>query len=91
MKLKELIYTLKRGDVAVSIELIHRYKRSLRIYFKRYFTSEPVLVPVTVTNACCYCLVLPEGDLYEGIGRYDEDALLDEELMEIYLQYIQPL
>lgn len=91
MKLHELIETFIEGSKAVEYSLIQPYRKALRIYFKDYFTTEPVLAPVMVVNAVQYCLIIPSGELLEGLSMYDEEVLHNEELEELYCQYLQIL
>jgi hypothetical protein len=91
MKLHETIEALEQGLLAVEYGQISKYKKSILTYFSRLFTSTPMLIPVAVSNAAQYCLIAPVGEVYDAIIAYDENAAGDEELMETYLQYIQPL
>lgn len=91
MKLHELINTFIEGKHAVEYSFIHPYRKMLRVYFKDYFTTEPVLAPVMVANAVQYCLIIPSGELLEGLSMYDDDVLNDPELEELYCQYLQIL
>ena len=92
MRLKQLIEMLDGGGhQAVEIEQIQPYRNLLRAYFEAYNSDEPMLIPVSVTNNSAYCLIAPASEVYDAIFAYDEEANDDEELLEQYTQYIQPL
>lgn len=91
MRLKEIIDILVQGDQAVLYEKIHPYRRSIRIYFKSYYNSTPILIPVMVSNAVQYCLVAPEGEVSDAIVQYDSEAGEYRWLFESYTQYMQIL
>lgn len=91
MKLHEIIDTLADGTNAIEYGKLHPYLKSLKTYYKAQFNSEPCLIPVAVFNAAQYCLIAPQGEIYEAIRAYDSDTLEDEELFESYLSYVRPL
>jgi len=93
MRLQEIINILDNSisTQAIEISLIQPYRNLIRAYFKAYNSNTPMLIPVSVTNNSAYCLVAPACEVYDAIFAYDEEANSDEELLEQYLQYIQPL
>ena len=70
MKLHEIIQTNDELDKAILTEELFKYRRSLLTYYKTYFTSEPMLMVVSVTNACQYALIVPSDEFYEALESY---------------------
>lgn len=91
MKLREIIDILEGGTQAVLYEKMYPYKNLLRAHFTESFGSAPILIHVAVFNAAQYCIIAPQGEVYDAIVQYDKEAANDEGLMEQYTQYLNIL
>lgn len=82
MLLHEIIEVNESGKKSILIELLHPYKNSLYVYYKRLFCCEPVLMVTDVTNAAQYALIVPSNEFNEAIGHYYNDENMTEEERE---------
>jgi hypothetical protein len=87
MKLHEIITALEDHTQSVLIEKMVPYKKSLLAYFSSRFTSEPVLMVTSVTNACQYARIEPAGELNDAICAYLDDYDCDNEDSENFSEY----
>jgi hypothetical protein len=70
MKLSEIIAQNKKVDESILYEMIQPYLKSLYVYYKDLFCSEPVLMVTDVTNASQYCRIVDSNDFSEAICDY---------------------
>lgn len=73
MKLHEIITAMENPTDSVLIEKMVPYKKSLLAYFSSKFSSEPVLMVTSVTNACQYGRIEPANEMNEAICAYLDD------------------
>ena len=78
MQLNQIIKRLESNKEAVLVELLLPYKKSLLTYFSAYFSSEPLLLVISVSNAAQYATVCPCDEIHEALESYD-DELTDED------------
>jgi hypothetical protein len=69
-------------STSILYDLIHPYKKALYTYYKNYFNCEPVLMVVSVSNACQYVKIVPANELFDAIEIYLSDSELTEEEKE---------
>lgn len=82
MLLHEIISVYKSGKKSVLIENLIPYKKSLLTYYAARYTSDPLLLIVSVSNAAQYGLICPMDDAIEAINTYFDGAINDAEEME---------
>ena len=71
MKLYEIIEINDNCPTSgILYELLVKYKKSLYIYYKDFFRSEPILMGCMVSNAVQYAKIVPSSELYEAICDY---------------------
>lgn len=81
MKLHQIISTFEdHPEVGILTETLYKYRRSLYVYYRDYFTCEPVLMVTDVMNAAQYARIVPANDYYEAVEEYlDTNDTLTEE------------
>lgn len=93
MKLHEIIKQNENHETSLLIEKFFPYKKSLLVYYKNQFTSDPILMVTDVMNAVQYGKIIPAGEFYEAICAYLEvpyiiiDQLEDSFDEELFAQY----
>lgn len=70
MKLHEIIELNENHETSLLIEKLLPYKKSLLVYYKNQFTSDPMLMVTDVMNAVQYGKIVPAGELNEAINAY---------------------
>ena len=84
MNLSDIIAQNEKADESILYELIHPYLKSLYVYYKDLFCSEPVLMVTDVMNAAQYCRIVDSNELtdaicdYLGLDSEPEDTESDE-------------
>lgn len=78
MLLHEIIKHLEGLQDAVLIENMANYKKSLLTYFAESFTSEPILLVVSVCNAAQYALICPADEISEALDSYDSTLTFED-------------
>jgi hypothetical protein len=79
MKLHEIISMLDQPTTSVLIERLVPYKKSLCIYYTRYFSCEPILMVVMVANAVQYAQIVPSNEFSDAVFHWVESMDLEEE------------
>jgi hypothetical protein len=87
MKLHEIIEMNENPVTSLLIEKLIPYKNSLLIYYKEYFTSEPMLMVTDVMNAVQYAKIVPSNEFTEALEEYIEN---NEEDTKEYSREIIP-
>jgi len=70
MKLHEIIAQNENHTESINIAFLLPYKKSLLVYYKDFFCSEPVLMVTDVFNAVQYGKMVPSGEFYEAVCAY---------------------
>jgi hypothetical protein len=70
MNLSEIIAQNEKADESILYELIHPYLKSLYVYYKDLFCSEPILMITDVTNAAQYGRIVSSNEFSEAICDY---------------------
>jgi hypothetical protein len=70
MNLSDIIAQNKKVDESIEYGQIHPYLKSLYVYYKDLFCSEPVLMVTDVTNAAQYCRIVSSNEFSEAICDY---------------------
>ena len=84
MRLHEIIaHNDNNHDEALLLDVLAPYKRQLFKYYQGTFTSEPMLMVVSITNACQYVKIVPSGEFMDAVYAY-----LDKCYDDIYMEEI---
>lgn len=84
LKLHEIISLNDKPDTAINTEEIARYKKSLLVYFRAYYSSEPILMITSVTNRWSFAKIVPSDELLDALEEYlNEDSTMIGEDREI--------
>jgi hypothetical protein len=70
MNLSDIIAQNEKADESILYELIHPYLKSLYVYYKDLFCSEPILMITDVTNAAQYCRIVDSNDFSDAVCDY---------------------
>lgn len=87
MKLIEIISENNAGENSILIEELSKYKKQLCIYYNHYFSDEPILMVISVMNACQYAKIVPSRDFDDAICAYLDDYDCDNEDSERFGEY----
>ena len=93
MKLHEIIEINEDHEKSILIEKMIPYKKMLNIFFNRDFTSEPMLMVTSVSNAAQYAKIVPAGEFteavyaYMGVGYVVEDSEEEDFDEDLFAQY----
>lgn len=79
MKKYDIIESSERLE-PVSFESIEPHRKQLRIYYNEYECSEPIFIPIFVTNAIQAGIITTESEYYETLEKIlDAMDLVDQE------------
>lgn len=86
-RLEELIKTLDQDNMSVRTDILALYKKSLYVWYRNHYMSEPMLMVVAVFNAASYARIESVDGFEEAVDDYvkshDEgDPEINEHLKE---------
>jgi len=87
LKLHEIIESNEVETSSILIELLVPYKKSLLTYYSRLFPSEPILMVTSISNACQYSKIVPDGEFTEALINYIGDYNCMDEENENFCEY----
>jgi hypothetical protein len=81
MKTIDLIKENEVECLSVLFEVMQPKLKSLYIYYKSLYFSEPILLGTSVTNATCYVKIVSENDYDYYLNEWSEGEESEKEIM----------